>query len=333
MLYTTNEREQNMTSALTLTHPGDSLAAIRQALESDSTIQSAHTRRAYFSDLSQFENWRGGRTLTKNLVSAYASKMSQENRSPNSINRALCAVRWYVRKFADMAQEQNELTKAQRDEIAETAQRVASIKSVTGSRGVRGRHLESGERQALIDVCVRDESAAGIRDGAILSLMMMTGLRRDEAASLTLSSLKPIESDFEITIKGKRNKVRTLWVFNGAAQALSDWLALRGPEPGALWRAINKGGRIVPGSSLNAKAVARIVERRGLEAGIETNAHDLRRTFAGTLLDSGSDLSLVSKLMGHASVNTTALYDRRPDSAKRQALRALHVGYKRRSAK
>ena len=314
-----------------VTHPGKSHIEIE--LERDSAIQSAHTRRAYVSDLRMFEMWRGSRSLSKNLVQEYASHMLQENRSPNSINRALCAVRWYVRRFAELAQDDTTLDESQREQIEKQAQRIASVKGVTGSRGVRGRHLESGERQALIDVCVRDESAAGVRDGAILSLMLMTGLRRDEAASLTLSSLKPIESDFEITIKGKRNKVRTLWVFNGAAQALSDWLALRGPEPGSLWRAINKGGRIVPGSSLNAKAIARIVERRGQEAGIETNAHDLRRTFAGTLLDSGSDLSLVSKLMGHSSVNTTALYDRRPDSAKRQALRALHVGYKRRSAK
>lgn len=315
-----------------ITRPDESQSKIAIELERDSAIQSAYTRRAYLSDLRQFEQWRSGRTLSKNLVSEYAAHLQSENRSPHSINRALCAIRWYVRRFAELAQDDSGLEDAQREKIAQQAQRIASVKSVKGERSVRGRHLESGERQALIDVCVRDESAAGVRDGAILSLLQMTGIRRGECASLTLENLKPYEGgDFELTIKGKRNKVRTLWIFNGAAVALADWLAVRGNEPGSLWRAINKGGHMVPGSSLNAKGIARIVERRGLEAGIKVDAHDLRRTFAGTLLDSGSDLSLVSKLMGHSSVNTTALYDRRPDSAKRQALKGLHVAYKRRS--
>ena len=55
--------------------------------------------------------------------------------------------------------------------------------------------------------------------------------------------------------------------------------------------------------------------------------HDLRRSFAGDLLDAGADLSTVQKLMGHSDANATAGYDRRGEHAKRSAVRKIHVPY------
>lgn len=58
--------------------------------------------------------------------------------------------------------------------------------------------------------------------------------------------------------------------------------------------------------------------------------HDLRRAFAGDLLDAGADIATVQKLMGHASANTTAGHDWRGENAKRSAVKKLHVPYVRR---
>jgi len=51
--------------------------------------------------------------------------------------------------------------------------------------------------------------------------------------------------------------------------------------------------------------------------------HDLRRSFATTLLTAGADLKMVSGLMGHEDLATTAVYDKRPDAERRLAVGKL----------
>lgn len=68
--------------------------------------------------------------------------------------------------------------------------------------------------------------------------------------------------------------------------------------------------------------VAQAVVRR---FGDDVQPHDLRRTFTGDLLESGADLSTVSKILGHMSPATTAGYDRRGQATRLAAVEKLTV--------
>jgi integrase len=84
-------------------------------------------------------------------------------------------------------------------------------------------------------------------------------------------------------------------------------------------------------AGLTDQAIYYILDERRQQAGVEPfTPHDLRRTFAGDLLDAGADLATAQKLMGHTNPATTAGYDRRSEQVKRKAVAALSVPYTRR---
>ena len=113
------------------------------------------------------------------------------------------------------------------------------------------------------------------------------------------------------------------------AAHLRDCLLVRGDRAGPLFVRILKGGKLTS-ARLTPQAIYHIQHARARAAGVATfSPHDLRRTYAGDLLDAGVDLATVQKLMGHSDANTTARYDRRGERAKRQAARLLHVPYQR----
>jgi len=208
---------------------------------------------------------------------------------------------------------------------------VASIQNVRDpGRPLRGRAVASGELAALMETCKGDRPA-DIRDAAIIALAWTCGPRRSEIASLDVSDVEPTEGGYQITVKGKGGKVRQVHIGNGAADALSDWLAIRGDSPGPVFVAITKGNQI-QASGCSAEALAQMLDRRAQQAKVKSLSwHDMRRTVAGDLLDEGTDIATVARVLGHASVQTTARYDRRDARAVQKALQARHVRYRRRS--
>ena len=208
----------------------------------------------------------------------------------------------------------------------ETYQRIRSIRPPAGSRLPAGRDIDAGERLALMQATARDKTPAGVRDAAILAMLIATGMRRAELCALRVG-----DADLEtgrLRIIGKGDKERTAYLRNGALRYLRDWLAVRGDGPGPIFCRINKAGRIFPEGALSTTAMHKIITKRAAEAGLrDITPHDFRRTYAGELLDAGQDIATVAALLGHASVETTARYDRRGERAKEAAAACISVPY------
>jgi len=238
------------------------------------------------------------------------------NYAPATANKILSALRQTLKQAWLLGQM-----------TAEDYNRAIELEPITGETIPAGRELSVKEIHLLIDACKRDTNVhAGTRDAAIIGILYAAGLRRDELVKLSLASID-LENG-QILITGKRNKQRTVYITNGALDALKDWILMRGSQGNALFVEVNKSGKLSPGKHLSPYAIYKVLEKRARLAGIqEFSPHDLRRTFVSHLLGAGADIATVSKMAGHANIQTTARYDRRPEDAKRKAASLLSVPY------
>ena len=247
-------------------------------------------------------------------VQAIVTKLS-ETLAPATVNKGLAAIRGTMKA-------------AWRLELisAEDYARVHDVRLMKGSRLPTGRQLSDGEIFALFSTTSRDKTPAGTRDLAILALSYAAGLRRAEVASLDVEHLKEEEDFITIRLIGKGNKERLVYLNNGAKDVLKAYLSIRGPEEGPLFYAGRRGGRLTQAQRMTDQAIYGVLLKRAKEANVENvTPHDLRRTFVSNMLDLGIDLTTVSALAGHSSVQTTARYDRRGEEAKKKAARALKI--------
>jgi site-specific recombinase XerD len=202
----------------------------------------------------------------------------------------------------------------------------ADVANVKGSKPDQsaGKAVGSGDVFALVDAC-NDGTLAGVRDTAMLGVAVAGGLRRAEIVALDVANVN--QAGGVLTVKGKRNKTRTVPLPDGALAAVRDWLDVRGASAGPLFVRIGKGDK-VSDERLSTQAVYSIFKNRAEQARVGTfSPHDLRRTFAGDMLDAGVDISTVQKMMGHANVSTTAGYDRRGERVKRDAAKRIFFPY------
>lgn len=189
-----------------------------------------------------------------------------------------------------------------------------------------GREVSLGELRALFAACADDKSAAGARDAALLAVLYGGGLRREEAVGLDVADYDA-EAGALTVRRGKGRKPRVVYLARGGRAAVTAWLAVRGNVEGALFCPVNKGGRVTV-RRMTAQVARTALLKRAEEASVTTfSPHDLRRSFVSHLLDAGADLSMVQRLAGHASVTTTARYDRRGEVAKQKAAEMLNVPF------
>ncbi|BEU81058.1 tyrosine-type recombinase/integrase (plasmid) [Enterobacter asburiae] len=200
----------------------------------------------------------------------------------------------------------------------ESFQHIRAVRNLRGSRLPRGRALPPEEIRSLFAACEADDSSIGIRDAAMLAVILGCGLRRSEAVGL---DLRDVVTDVRaLKVLGKGNKERLAYMPTGTWQRLRMWIDdVRGEKDGPLFTRIRRFDTLT-NDRLTDQAVYHVLQVRQRQSGIAKCApHDLRRTFATAMLDNGEDLITVKDAMGHASVTTTQQYDRRGEARLRTA--------------
>ena len=207
---------------------------------------------------------------------------------------------------------------------AEEKARACNLPSIRGERLPAGRAVVVGELRALLRACAEDRDPSARRDAALVGILYGSGLRRAEASALDLSDLDLGAGSLAVR-HGKGNKARQVYLASGGSDLLEAWLRVRGEAAGPLFVPVLKSGKLAD-RRLAPQSVRYVLQKRARAAGIKDfSPHDLRRTFVGDLLEAGADISTVQKMAGHASVQTTARYDRRGEQAKKKASGLLHI--------
>ena len=216
-----------------------------------------------------------------------------------SVNLKLSAIRKLVSEAAD-----NGLI----DE-----QSAAAIKRVKGAKteGTRaGNWLTKTQAQDLLNA-PDPTTKKGLRDRAVLAVLLGCGLRREECAGLTVEHIQQRESRWVIVdLVGKREKVRSVPMPSWVKVALDDWTAAAGITEGNVWRGMRRGDHIVHSSAgMSSQAIWRVVTEYAAQLGYANLApHDLRRTAAKLMLAGGAKLEQISMVLGHSSLEVTKKY-------------------------
>lgn len=245
-------------------------------------------------------------------VLALMTRLENEGRKANTVNCYLAALKgvakagWQLRLIDQ-----------------DTLLRIQAIKQRRFHRLPTGRSISKDEGKSILNHCRSRHDAIGRRDLAILSLMLGCGLRRGEIPGLRLEHYDRNEGSLRVV--GKGDKERRVFLPPAVQGALEAWLQEdRGKSAGWLFGRIYKNGRLETERPLDARSIGDILKNH-LQNQAPLTAHDLRRTFATRLLAANVDIVTVQKMMGHASVTTTAQYDRRGDEAQRNIAQSLQI--------
>jgi len=229
---------------------------------------------------------------------------------PRSINRALSALRTFLRYLIDMDRpvpvppDTIKLVKTDKKhgQVAELDELIRLIESP-----------QALEKDELI----------GLRNRVMLEVLLSTGMRISELVSLNKNQL---DGTGRLFIRGKGKKERFVYLTDRASHWINLYLAKRDDAIPAMFiplRGLNAGKPIrrISTNYLQAK----IKEyREKLKINVPTSAHSLRHGFATYLAESGANPAAIQVLLGHESLDTTTRYVHASDKYAEETHKKYH---------
>jgi len=262
-------------------------------------LPSPGSRRMYRQGLRDFFSWYETSShlrLTRNVILEYVRYLEGRDLAASTLNLRLAAIRKMVRAAAESGM----LDRA-------AAVELASVRNVPAA-GIRvGKWLDPEEVSKILaapDV----GKLKGKRDRALLGVLIVCGLRRDELVRLTVEHMQKRSRRWLIVdIQGKGNRVRTVALPAWVKEMVDTWAKASGIRAGKIFRAVHKSGAVK--TSLSTAAVWQIVQGYGGKCELAPlSPHDLRRTCAKLCRAAGGDLEQIQYLLGHESIQTTERY-------------------------
>lgn len=286
-----------------------SLANVPPEVEWFANIENANTRRAYRSDVREFMRFAGiqrpeeFRMVKRSHLIAWRKQIETRSLEAATVRRKLSA----VSSLFDYLCECN----------AVPFNPASGVKRPNlGANEGKSPALGDEQAKAILEAPASD-TLKGLRDRAILSILLFHGLRRAELCSLAVGDVQSRRGVMHFRVQGKGGKIRFLPVHPHSSQRIAEYLERSGhgdnPE-NALFRPVKNSGGSLEAALTGHGVYKDVVRKYALVLGLAPNAvcvHGLRATAATNALDHEADIAKVQEWLGHASISTTRLYDRR----------------------
>ena len=171
------------------------------------------------------------------------------------------------------------------------------------------RYLSLEESKKLLDVTQNEDARNNVRDYAIITLFLNCGMRLSELVNINITNIDFSES--KMTVIGKGNKERVIYLNKACMSAIKSYLAIRPHDKvkndsrDALFLSERK-------ERISNRSVQDIVKKELQRAGLDTtkySTHKLRHTAATLMYQYGNvDIRALQELLGHESISTTEIY-------------------------
>ncbi|MFA6047446.1 MAG: site-specific tyrosine recombinase/integron integrase [Parcubacteria group bacterium] len=195
--------------------------------------------------------------------------------------------------------------------------------------------LEEDEVERLLGAA-KGSDFKSLRDRAILEMLFSAGLRVSELTGINRDKLN-LKSG-ELSVRGKGDKIRVVFISDTAKDALKSYLEKRTDIDPALFVRDAKAQEKFESKNkknkkdndnlrLTPRSIQRIVKHYAVKAGIVKNVHPhtLRHSFATDLLINGADIRSVQAMLGHSSITTTQVYTHITNQQLREVHKAFHA--------
>ena len=174
------------------------------------------------------------------------------------------------------------------------------------------KYLNLEESKKLLDVTANEDNRNYQRDYAIITLFLNCGMRLSELVGINIQNVDFSES--KMTVIGKGNKERTIYLNKACIKAIKDYLEVR-PKQGVKMDKLNSHKALFLSERkerISKRTVQYIVDKELRAAGLDTSkysAHKLRHTAATLMYQYGNvDIRALQELLGHESISTTEIY-------------------------